>query len=1505
MSGFKNIQVLLSADSGNLKRGLAQASAAVNTFEKDVKAANSSAAGAGAGLKAGLALGAVAVAVGLGYAITKAIEFDKAMRNTQSLTQQSEGSFKQLENSVISMSKRLPQSATTLAEGLYDIASSGFQGADGLKILESSAQAASAGLSTTAISARAITGVINAYGLSANDAAYVSDVLFQTVNLGVVSFDELAGAIGNVLGSAAAAKVSIAEVGSAIATMTLAGIGGAEATTSLNNLITKIIQPSEALQGAFKKMGYETGEQALKANGLHGVMEKLRVSTGGNITTLLQYFPEIRAARGALALMANEGKNYNKVSSEIDNKNKVAGATMRTLKVQMQGVSLQWQLFKNGIDAAAISLGVKILPAISGLMTGLQNMGPGIGDVLNSLSPFKDAAIAVGQALMALGTFIGPVVVGLAKVAGTAAIGVLILLAKTLEAGANIIKDHAAIVTMLAIAYGVHLLGALIAASGGISVIAWEAFGTVLVGLLGAADGASVALYGLATAEAAATLGIAAIVTAGIFAWNGYSTGADKAADATKAVNAAVKSVDFNVIKKGAAEGQKAIDAANAKLAGQQAIPFWKRVFDVGNNMEALGLMNSIDDVVKGVDTADVKIATMRRNTLRYLADDTGLTGSALNKAMIPVTASLEATDAAVVKLAVRAKAAGVSLGDPYTVVKIKLDAYKASTEGTAGAQQRVIDAMGQMGSSASSTAEQVDTLKTRIDELTGAAMGADEASDNFEATLDKMTATLKKNGKTLDGTTEKGRESKASIRASTEGLLEHVIAQAKMGKSGASLSKILTTGILDLYKHADAANFSRSAMQDLLNQYNLTPALVSTIVEAIGAGKSAEEIKAMMEAAAALQNKQVTVNAVGQVLSKDEVAALDVKIKGLQGKIVAAKQRGATESSVEVQKLRAQIAALTPKTVTVREAEALASAERVRRLQAAIAAVRNKIVVAKANGASESSAEVRGLRDQLAYLTNKTVHVTTIMDTILHPTVSRPGVTLPAQGTILQTFGQGGTHLPKIATIAKDGANLVQWAEPGTGGEGFIPLAKNRRKRSTTILAQIAEMFGLGLSDASGKPVTVFSNGSSTQPPGLQRFARGGISQRQADRNAASAVARANARTYGIYTGHDAGTLGYTSDVNGTLGNIQSQLDTKLQAHADWRAATSGNASDTGEDYYKKTAANAKTYIAGLAAQTKAQRAWGTDLSKIASVAGGDVADSLAKMGDQGKDAVAAMAHATTADLKKMAAAMRAMEFDKFITMSANNAKGQAAFQANLLKLVKMGRAGLAAKFAEMGYDSAGNLAAAAVTASGSALTQLNNDLTSSGLASSDGMKQALKLAGLLQGSQGALGVVGLAKASGIGVADLMGLLQTYGGPVFSTLGTAMAQVNKDLALINSGKQPSGLANGGIVPGGQQQGLYYQWAEKGAGGESLIPLGVNQRNRAKQLWHETGRILGERPAGSSVGGSSIMIAKDAVRLDLHISGTNLTAAQLQKATQAAASQALTELTTRLRAGRR
>ncbi|MFS0177740.1 hypothetical protein ACL1EZ_14305, partial [Corynebacterium striatum] len=91
-----------------------------------------------------------------------------------------------------------------------------------------------------------------------------------------------------------------------------------------------------------------------------------------------------------------------------------------------------------------------------------------------------------------------------------------------------------------------------------------------------------------------------------------------------------------------------------------------------------------------------------------------------------------------------------------------------------------------------------------------------------------------------------------------------------------------------------------------------------------------------------------------------------------------------------------------------------------------------------------------------------------------------------------LERYANGGSREDHRAQIAKGGEWRV-WAEPETGGESYIPLAKSKRKRSTQILAKTADIFGLSVVDKKGQRVQPGS-ASQVAPARAQYFADGGI---------------------------------------------------------------------------------------------------------------------------------------------------------------------------------------------------------------------------------------------------------------------------------------------------------------------------------------------------------------------------------------------------------------------------
>lgn len=92
-----------------------------------------------------------------------------------------------------------------------------------------------------------------------------------------------------------------------------------------------------------------------------------------------------------------------------------------------------------------------------------------------------------------------------------------------------------------------------------------------------------------------------------------------------------------------------------------------------------------------------------------------------------------------------------------------------------------------------------------------------------------------------------------------------------------------------------------------------------------------------------------------------------------------------------------------------------------------------------------------------------------------------------------LERYANGGGRETHTAQIAPAGAWRI-WAEPETGGEAYIPLARSKRGRSLAILAEVARRFGLALLDRTTGMAPRVGYSGDLGPQDVRAFANGGI---------------------------------------------------------------------------------------------------------------------------------------------------------------------------------------------------------------------------------------------------------------------------------------------------------------------------------------------------------------------------------------------------------------------------
>jgi len=313
----------------------ASATANLTRLDGQMRGTASRADAYGRRIATGIKYGALAAGVAGAASVKMAVDFDRSMRNVNSIAQLPEKQLDRLGDQVKDLAGKTAQAPLTISEGLYDLVSSGFDANESMKVLTASAKGATAGLTDTATSTKAVAAVLNAYHQPASKASKVTDTLFRTVDRGVISFEDLSSTIGDVLPFASSLGVKLSEVGAATATMTKAGISPSETMTRLKAIMSSLLKPSEDLTATISDIGYDSGEAMVKTLGLQGTLEALSKATGGSKTEMAALFPNIRALGGALALT---DENTRAAEKDLRMMADASGATDRALSEQSKSI---------------------------------------------------------------------------------------------------------------------------------------------------------------------------------------------------------------------------------------------------------------------------------------------------------------------------------------------------------------------------------------------------------------------------------------------------------------------------------------------------------------------------------------------------------------------------------------------------------------------------------------------------------------------------------------------------------------------------------------------------------------------------------------------------------------------------------------------------------------------------------------------------------------------------------------------------------------------------------------------------------------------------------------------------------------------------------------------------------------------------------------------------------------------------------------------------------------
>ena len=246
------------------------------------------------------------------------LSFEETSQKVRTLVDETAVSFDSLQKQLLGISSTYGESIDSVNESAYQALSASVKTEDLLTILDVAQKASIAGFTDSTTAIDGLTSVINAYGMSVEDADDLANKFLITQNLGKTTFGEIASSIGQIAPNAKIVGLSIDDVLAAIATLTAQGVSTDEAITQLNGAINSIIDPSKEASEAAAKLGVEFNEEALRSKGLIQFLSDIKNAAGDDNDALTDMFGNIRGFKALAGLTEGEDK-FNEALYQMQN----------------------------------------------------------------------------------------------------------------------------------------------------------------------------------------------------------------------------------------------------------------------------------------------------------------------------------------------------------------------------------------------------------------------------------------------------------------------------------------------------------------------------------------------------------------------------------------------------------------------------------------------------------------------------------------------------------------------------------------------------------------------------------------------------------------------------------------------------------------------------------------------------------------------------------------------------------------------------------------------------------------------------------------------------------------------------------------------------------------------------------------------------------------------------------------------------------------------------------
>lgn len=319
--------------------------------------------------------------------ITSVGNFEDSLASLQAVTGASAGELEKLKNAAVAASQASIFSSTQAADGLTELARAGFSASESISALNPVLALAQGQQLQVGESTQFVTTTLTQFGLAAEEAGRVADVLASAADKSSLDVRQLGQSLSYAAPIAKQVGLTLEETTAIIGKLADEGFRGERGGTALANVFTALIDPSSKFSKALDDAGIKTRD-------FSEVMQALADKGDGATKILLELDTTARPAITALASKGSAGiRELTKALGES------GGAAQRTADILGDTFNSVVQKFQNNIENLRNAVLLPILAPLGDEITRLSerliafSQSPEFGIIVENFTKVATAGI--------------------------------------------------------------------------------------------------------------------------------------------------------------------------------------------------------------------------------------------------------------------------------------------------------------------------------------------------------------------------------------------------------------------------------------------------------------------------------------------------------------------------------------------------------------------------------------------------------------------------------------------------------------------------------------------------------------------------------------------------------------------------------------------------------------------------------------------------------------------------------------------------------------------------------------------------------------------------------------------------------------------------------------------------------------------------------------------------------------------------------------------------------